>query len=361
MQKNQSVEKIALVVGATGFIGKFLVARLLQSNDQVFALCRNLDQQESSLRNWLEKQGISHQKLFCIQGDVTLPALGISAEDWQGLAKVNYLFNTSALFAWNLSTQQAREVNVKGLINLLECVNEHCQLKRAIHLSGYMLTLTQHLQDAGVCLENIEKTNWKRVYQQLGAYEASKIEAHFAWVKYAQQLKIDWTVIHPATVLGDENSGEIAENQPIAHLITQLKQGKLTAIPATPQHYLPLVSVTMLVNAICNASQDQFTIYQDILIANPTQISLHALIHNAAQRLNLKVPQYFVSLNILKLILKWKWLAQKLDLSAEMLNFIRTEQLNIDQFLTLNQKWKIPETNLKQTIELTAKWVSQNH
>lgn len=361
MQKNQSVEKIALVVGATGFIGKFLVARLLQSNDQVFALCRNLDQQESNLRNWLEKQEISHQKLFCIQGDVTLPALGISAEDWQGLAKVNYLFNTSALFAWNLSTQQAREVNVKGLINLLECVNEHCQLKRAIHLSGYMLTLTQHLQDVGVCLENIEKTNWKRVYQQLGAYEASKIEAHFTWVKYAQQLKIDWTVIHPATVLGDENSGEIAKNQPIAHLITQLKQGKLTAIPATPQHYLPLVSVTMLVNAICNASQDQLTIYQDILIANPTQISLQTLIHNAARRLNLKAPQYFVSLNILKLILKWKWLAQKLDLSAEMLDFIRTEQLNIDQFLTLNQKWKIPETNLKQTIELTAKWVSQNH
>ncbi|MFW1735228.1 SDR family oxidoreductase [Acinetobacter sp. ULE_I001] len=361
MQKNQSVEKIALVVGATGFIGKFLVARLLQSNDQVFALCRNLDQQESNLRNWLEKQEISHQKLFCIQGDVTLPALGISAEDWQGLAKVNYLFNTSALFAWNLSTQQAREVNVKGLINLLECVNEHCQLKRAIHLSGYMLTLTQHLQDVGVYLENIEKTNWKRVYQQLGAYEASKIEAHFTWVKYAQQLKVDWTVIHPATVLGDENSGEIAENQPIAHLITQLKQGKLTAIPATPQHYLPLVSVTMLVNAICNASQDQLTIYQDILIANPTQISLQTLIHNAAHRLNLKAPQYFVSLNILKLILKWKWLAQKLDLSAEMLDFIRTEQLNIDQFLTLNQKWKIPETNLKQTIELTAKWVSQNH
>ncbi|MGO7580780.1 SDR family oxidoreductase, partial [Rhizobium ruizarguesonis] len=79
----------------------------------------------------------------------------ISVEDWKRLAEVNYLFNTSALFAWNLSIQQAREVNVKGLINLLECVNEHCQLKRAIHLSGYMLTLTQHLQDAGVCLENI--------------------------------------------------------------------------------------------------------------------------------------------------------------------------------------------------------------
>jgi thioester reductase-like protein len=58
---------------------------------------------------WLEKQGINHQKLFCLQGDVTLPDLGISVEDWKRLAEVNYLFNTSALFAWNLSIQQARK------------------------------------------------------------------------------------------------------------------------------------------------------------------------------------------------------------------------------------------------------------
>lgn len=360
MQNNQSAEKVVLVAGATGFIGKFLVAGLLQSNDQVFALCRSLDKQEPILRMWLEKQGVIHQKLVCIQGDVTLPALGISVEDWKRLAEVNYLFNTSALFAWNLSIQQAREVNVKGSINLLECVNDHCQLKRAIHLSGYMLTLTQHLEAAGVDLRNIEKTDWQSVYQKLGAYESSKIEAHFAWIKCAQRLKIDWTVIHPATVIGDENSGEIAKYQPIEHLITQLKQHKLAAIPATPQHYLPLVSVTMLVQAICKASQDQLAIDQEILIANPTQISLQALIRHAADQLNLKAPQYFVSLKILKLILKWTWLAQKLDLSTEMLNFIRTEQLDIDLFLKLNQNWKIPETNIKQTIERTTEWVKQS-
>jgi thioester reductase-like protein len=361
MQNNQSTEKITLVAGATGFIGKFLVAQLLQDNNQVFALCRNREQQEPRLKAWLEKQGINHQKLQCIQGDITLPDLGISTGDWKRLATVTHLFNTSALFAWNLSMQQAHEVNVRGVINLLQTVNAHCHLKRAIHLSGYMLTLTQHLEDAGVDLKNIEKTDWQCVYQKLGAYEASKIEAHFAWIKSAQALKIDWTVIHPATVIGDEYSGEITKYQPIEHLINQLIQRKLTAIPATPQHYLPLVSVTMLVHAICKASQDQLAVNQEILIANPTQISLQALIQHAADRLNLKAPQYFVSLKILKLILKWKWLAQKLELSAEMLNFIRTEQLNIDAFLKMNQNWKIPETNLKQTSERTAEWVKQNY
>lgn len=358
IQNNQDGKKIALVVGATGFIGKFLVAQLLRDYDQVFALCRNLDLQESSLRSWLEKRGANHKKLSCLQGDVTMPALGISVEDWQRLTTVNYLFNCSALFTWNLSIQQAKAVNVSGLINLLECVNKHCQIQRAIHLSGYMLTLTEHLRDVGVNLEHIDKTNWQPVYQKLGAYEASKIEGHFTWIKYAEQLKIDWTIIHPATVLGDEKTGEIEKNQPVAHLLTQLKQHKLVAIPATPQHYLALVSVTMLVNAICKASEDLMTINRDILIANPIQIPLHVLIQNAANSLNVKAPQYFVSLRILTLILKWKWFAKKLDLSVEMLNFIRTEQLNLEPFLKLNQKWEIPTTDLKQTIALTAQWVS---
>lgn len=33
----------------------------------------------------------------------------------------------------------------------------------------------------------------------------------------------------------------------------------------------------------------------------------------------------------------------------------------MDQFLTLNQKWQIPETNLKQSIALTVEWVDRNH
>jgi nucleoside-diphosphate-sugar epimerase len=162
-----------------------------------------------------------------------------------------------------------KEVNVKGLINLLECVNEHCQLKRAIHLSGYMLTLTQHLQDAGVCLEKYREYELEAGVPKLGAYEASKLKL-ILMVNAAQQLNIDWTVIHPATVVGMKMV-KLQKNQPIAHLITQLKQGKMTAIPATPQHYLPLVSVTMLVNASAkHLLQDQLAIHQAILIANPT-------------------------------------------------------------------------------------------
>ena len=359
-QTTDNVTNVALVMGATGFVGRFLIARLLQENFQVFAICRDMEHQPTALQDWLQQRDISTQKLIYIQGDVTLPNLGISDENWIKLKKVNYLFNTSVLFAWDLSMQQARAVNVEGLINVLNCVTKHCQLKRAVHLSGYMSTLTQHLQKAGINLKQIEQTNWGKVYERLGAYEASKVEGHFTWIKSAERLNINWTVIHPATVIGEESSGEIAENQPITDIILQLKQGKMTAIPATPQHYLPLVSMSMLIDGILHAAQDQSTINHEILIANPEQISLQQMIVTMAQTLGAEAPTQFISLSILKIILKCKWLAKKLDLSSESLNFIRTEKLNIDRFLTLNQKWKIPETDLKKTIGNTTIWVDKN-
>lgn len=360
MQDHQTIKNVALVFGATGFIGRFLIARLLQDNFQVFAICRNVVEQAKTLQNWLEQKNIDTQQLKCIQGDVSSADLGLSDENWQTLKDVNYLFNMSALFTWNLSMQQARAVNVEGLINVLNCVNLHCQLKRAFHLSGYMLTLTQHLQEAGVNLAQIDQTNWDKVYKRLGAYEASKIEGHFTWIKSAERLNINWTVIHPATVIGEEVSGEITENQPITDLISKIKQGKMAVIPATPQHYLPMVSLNMLVDSIIHAAQDPNTINQEILIAHPTQMSLQQMIITIAEALSVKAPTQFIPLWILKLILKCKCLATKLEMSSESLNFLRTEKLHIESFLVLNQKWQIPVTDLDKTIRNTTAWVDNN-
>ncbi|TCB81551.1 SDR family oxidoreductase [Acinetobacter sp. ANC 4173] len=348
----------ALVVGATGFIGKFLIAQLLRDNTRVFAICRNIDEQEPQLRRWLTQQNINHQQLRFIQGDITQPDLGLSPEDWKMLKEVNYLYNTSALFKWHLSMQQAQAVNVDGLTNLLHSVNKHCHLQRAVHLSGYMLTLDQHLQAAGIYRDHIEQTDWSKIYDTLGAYEASKIEGHFNWIKQADRLNIPWTIIHPATVIGDEITGEIPASQPITALIQQLQQKKMNALPGTSQHSLPLVSVTMLVNALVHASKDPLTLKQEILVANPQQISFQTLVKIIGQSLQINPPRHFISISFLKWLLKWRWLANKLDMSPEMLNFIRTEQLDLGAFNRLNQQWKIPPTELKKTMQKTVEWVT---
>jgi len=277
--KTQQDQQVALVAGATGFIGRYLILELLKQGHRVFALIRNQAKQQSVLTNWLSQKGVSLNQLSFIQGDVTQAKLAISEQDWQKLSAVDTLYNSSALFAWNLSMQQARAVNVEGALNLLTCVQQYCALKRAVHVSGYMLTITGHLQQAGVFLEQPERTEWQSVYQHLGAYEASKIEAHFAWIQQAEQLSVDWTIIHPATVVGDDVSGEIPTNQPIAQMIDLLKRGKMSAIPATAQHYLPLVRVDDLCRIMVSASVDKTLSNQAMLAVSENNLALHQLTH----------------------------------------------------------------------------------
>lgn len=349
----------ALVVGATGFIGKFLVASLLGKNARVFALCRNIGDQADQLRHWLTQKGIDHQQLTFIKGDVTLPDLGLLPQDWESLRDVKYLYNASALFEWNLTMEQAKLVNVDGLTNLLSTINKYCHIERAIHMSGYMLTLKNHLEGVGIYRESIEKTNWSKIYKTLGAYEASKIQGHFNWIKQAELLGIPWTVIHPATVIGDEVTGEIPNNQPITSLILQLKQRKMRALPGSSSHTLPLVSINMLVTAILYAAKDFKTLRQEVLVANPHQLTFKSLVGVIAQSLQIRPPRHFISISLLKRIFKWKWLAKKLDTSPEMLDFIRTEQIDLDLYNELNTCWQIPSTELSKTIQQTVEWVNK--
>lgn len=83
----------------------------------------------------------------------------------------------------------------------------------------------------------------------------------------------------------------------------------------------------MLVDAIIHAAQDPSTHQQEILVANPEQVSFQELIQMVAEHLQVNAPRHFISLKLLQPILKWRWLARKLDMSAEMLNFLRTGDL----------------------------------
>lgn len=352
--------QIAFVAGATGFIGRFLIAELLTKGHQVYALVRDKQTQQHQLENWLKDKQVEVTKLGFIQGDITQPNLAISQQDWINVATVNVLYNSSALFAWDLTMQQAQQVNVKGALNLLKCISEHCHLHRVVHVSGYMLTLQDHLRQAGVCTDQPEQTNWQRVYQQLGAYEASKIEAHYAWIKEAETLALNWTIIHPATVISDEVTGEIPSNQPIAHMISLLKRKKMSAIPATPQHYLPLVSIDYLVKVMGYAATEPSLVRSELLVAHEQHLTLSEMFNIMAAQVGQNAPTRYVSLHLLRMILKWKWLAQKLEMSVEMLNFIRTEPLDISPLKQFTQHWDIQESDLKKSLEKTSLWIFQH-
>jgi dihydroflavonol-4-reductase len=341
-----------LVTGATGFIGRFLTLELLKRGESVAVLLRNPQQQLRELHTWLSTRGADTTKLSAIQGDLSQPQAGIT--DWQILHQITVLYHTGALFAWGLSSFQARRVNVLGSIELLHALKTHTTLQRVMGVSGYMLTMTDHLKQAGINISMPMQTDWPKVYKRLGAYEASKIEAHYQLITTCQSLGLDWTIVHPATVIGHSQTGEILQHQQFAQLLRQLKQGKLSAIPATSAHRLPLVSIDDVVTMMIAASQDPQTIDQEYLLADRDTPNLATVLTWAGEAMNVQVPTRYVSIRILRLLLCWRWLAKKLDMSSEMLSFLRTEPLNTLKTDQLRQCLGLTQPNLQHTVKRTA-------
>src|SRR5256885_16569166 len=69
-------------------------------------------------------------------------------------------------------------VNVEGARRVAQLAAE--QESRLVMIGGYMLKNNEHLQRIGIDPGHPELTDWPAIYRQVGAYEASKLEAHFA-------------------------------------------------------------------------------------------------------------------------------------------------------------------------------------
>ncbi|MHA3103604.1 SDR family oxidoreductase [Acinetobacter sp. ANC 3791] len=347
-----------LVTGATGFLGRFVLLELLQQKQDVIALLRNPEQQIPTLYKWLQEKGCDTAHLQCIQGDLAQSDLAISASDWQRLAQVDTLIHTGVLFAWNLSKVQAQTTNVNGSLTLIRLLKERTQLQRVILISGYMLTLKPYLQQYGIDLAQPLQSHWQQLYSQLGSYEASKIEAHFRSVALAQELELDWTVIHPATLIGAQDTGEVAEHQVFTQIVKQINQGKMLALPGSAQHTLPWVSVDHVVQSITQCLKDTSSYQQEILLVHPQSLSFHRVVRLIAKQLKIQPPRFCVPLPILATLLRWQPLAQRLNLSREMLEFLRTEPLTPNKSHTVSHASQVPlEEQLMQSVD----WVKQHY
>ncbi|MHA3115594.1 NAD-dependent epimerase/dehydratase family protein [Acinetobacter sp. ANC 4635] len=347
-----------LVTGATGFLGRFVLLELLQQKQDVIALLRNPEQQMPSLYKWLQEKGCDTAHLQCIQGDLAQSDLAVSASDWQRLAQVDTLIHTGVLFAWNLSKVQAQTTNVNGCLTLIRLLKERTQLQRVILISGYMLTLKTHLQQYGIDLAQPLQSNWQQLYSKLGSYEASKIEAHFQSLALVQQLGLDWTVIHPATLIGTENTGEIAEHQVFTQIVKQINQGKMLGLPGSAQHTLPWVGVDHVVRGITQCLKDRSSYQQEILLVHPQSLSFHQVVRLIAKQLKIQPPRFCIPLPILATLLRWQSLAQRLNLSREMLEFLRTEPLTPNKSYTVCHASQV---SLEEQLMQSVAWVKQHY
>ena len=107
------------VTGATGFIGRFVVANLLKRGGPVYVLVRrNSRGKLDDLRAWW---GANEKQVVGIVGDLGAPGLGIKEADRRKLdGAIRHFFHLAAIYDLAASAEAQRAANVDGTRHAVE-------------------------------------------------------------------------------------------------------------------------------------------------------------------------------------------------------------------------------------------------
>ncbi|MFA5124007.1 SDR family oxidoreductase, partial [Zavarzinia sp.] len=188
---------IYFVTGATGFIGKRLVARLLEKPAAtVYFLTR--DKSPERLEQLYGYWKVDPARAIPIVGDLLQPCLGVGKADQKKLkGKVDHFFHLAAVYDLGASAEKQMAANVDGTRNTVELAQQ-IEAGCFHHVSS--------IAAAGL-FEGIFREDMFEEAENLDhPYFGSKHESEKI---VRNECKRPWRVYRPGVVVGDSRTGEM--------------------------------------------------------------------------------------------------------------------------------------------------------
>ncbi|MHA6668208.1 SDR family oxidoreductase [Homoserinimonas sp. A447] len=288
-----TADRRALVIGASGFIGRWLVKELLEQGVDVTVAVRD-GNDPRPFQQWL----VDHHASRPVRtARVDLGALGIGLRD--GSLEVDEIFNTSGAYAFGMAAAHAREANVERPARIVEFASRLGSVKRLVHVSGYRVGSRDGEPVPWSDEERSER------YARLGAYEASKVEGDAVVRSTAMRLGVPWTVLNPATVIGHSTTGESSQTIGLAATVVELSAGRLRALVGNHRTFLPVVTADYLaafmalVPRVADAENRSYWVLDDRTPPLPDMLRF------LATELNVKPPRLRIPVPLVKLLPPW--------------------------------------------------------
>jgi len=184
------------ITGASGFIGKRLVRKLLARRGAVVHFLIRQSSQDK-VAELLDYWGVDQKRARPIYGDLTQPRLGLTKAALKELGKIDHFFHLAAVYDLGADAESQVQINIEGTRNAVVAANEMkagCfQLVSSIAAAGLY---------EGVFREDMfeEAENLDHPYFQT-KHESEKI--------VRKECKVPWRVYRPSLVVGDSQSGEM--------------------------------------------------------------------------------------------------------------------------------------------------------
>ncbi|HTX46732.1 MAG TPA: SDR family oxidoreductase, partial [Solirubrobacteraceae bacterium] len=198
------------VTGGTGFIGRFLIERLLERDGDIYVLVR-----ESSVDKLAERWA-SQPRIKPVIGDLSKPRLGVESGELTG--KIDHFFHLAAIYDMTAAEEANRIANVEGTRHAVELANV---------LEVGIFHHTSSIAAAGMHKGLFREDMFDEGQKLDHPYHRTKFESE----KIARtQTTVPWRVYRPAIVVGSSQTGEMDKIDGPYYFFTAIKMAR---------HYLP--------------------------------------------------------------------------------------------------------------------------
>lgn len=280
----------ALVLGASGFVGRHLLRALAGAGGEVTAAVRT-PASAARLQHWLREHGVTRPVATVI---VDFASAELVPGDRSALATVTEIHNCAGSYRFGMSAQEAREANVGIVERLIDVAAGLPALRRVVHVSGYRV--------GGQDPATVPWSDDHRaaVYARLGAYEASKVESDAVFQARASARGIPWTIVNPASVIGDSVTGESDQQIGLADTIQQLWRGRMAALPGGDAIFLPVVTVDHLAAFMERVAVDPAAESRAYWLLDDDTPPLRDLLSTVGRHLGVPIPRLTVPVGVIR-------------------------------------------------------------
>lgn len=209
------------VTGATGFIGRHLVANLLKRKGTVHCLVRKGSQ--AKLKDIGERMGWDMARVVAVTGDLGKPKLGISPAQMKSLeGKVKHFFHLAAVYDLSAGAEEQIGPNVEGTRNALACAEA---------LGAKLFHHTSSIAVAGL---------YNGVFREDMFSEAEKLDHPYFRTKHEaekvvrEHCRIPYRIYRPSMVIGHSRTGEIDKIDGPYYFFTLIKRLRSLLPPWMP-------------------------------------------------------------------------------------------------------------------------------
>ena len=190
------------LTGATGFIGRRLVERLLeQRSGKIYLLVRasSTARLQELTDDWRALAGANAiKRIRPVIGDLRRPLLGVAPEQLTELhGQVEHFFHLGAIYDMTAPAERNSAVNIGGTTHAVELARA-IEAERLHHVSSIAV--------AGSYRGVFREDSFEEGQRLPSPYHRTKFESERI---VREQLELAWRVYRPAIVVGDSRTGEM--------------------------------------------------------------------------------------------------------------------------------------------------------